>query len=209
MTQLLRAVAAGIFLCASPLRAQIVAGQVIDQRGVPIPGVAVYLVDSALAVADSTVADSTGTFYLTASKTGQYSLRVAASGALPVYTRPFPLSTTEVHQERIALNVVPDARIYFEFEVQERVKPLPGNRPPQYPPSLRKNHIEGQVLLQFVVDSTGRPLPRTTKVLRSSHDDFTKAVLLVLPGFRFEPARRGGRSVAQLVQMPFHFNLTP
>jgi TonB family protein len=65
------------------------------------------------------------------------------------------------------------------------------------------------VLLQFVVDTTGRAAAGSTKVLRSTHDDFTKAVLLVLPSFRFNPAHVNDRPVAQLVQMPFHFNLTP
>lgn len=63
--------------------------------------------------------------------------------------------------------------------------------------------------MQFVVDSTGRPLVTTAKTLRTSDDDFTQAVLVALPTLHFNPARLGGRPVAQLVQMPFQFKLTP
>jgi len=191
------------------LDAQMVGGQVIDEHGRPIRGVVVHLLDSALTVIDSVNADSVGTFYLTASRAGKYVLRVSASGLLPAYSRPFSVAGGEFHQERIALEAVPNARVYFDFEVHEQVTPVPGNRPPQYPMSLRASHVQGEVRMQFVVDTSGRAVLGTTKVLRSSHEEFTKAVLLALPSFRFNPARIDGRAVAQMVQMPFQFYLAP
>jgi TonB family protein len=98
---------------------------------------------------------------------------------------------------------------YFEFQVEQTVTARPGTSPaPKYPAELRAANIEGEVLAQFTVDTTGAPIVETFKVLRSTHDLFTQAVRNALPTLRFNPARVGGRPVRQLVQMPFNFNLS-
>ena len=97
---------------------------------------------------------------------------------------------------------------YFEFQVEKQVAPHPGNPGPRYPDMLRSANVEGEVLAQFVVDTTGRADMGTFKVLKSSHDLFTNSVRAVLPNMRFYPAEIGGRKVKQLVQMPFQFTLT-
>jgi TonB family protein len=99
------------------------------------------------------------------------------------------------------------APAYFEFQVEKPVAPLAGMPSPKYPPALRSAGVEGQVLVQFVVDTAGEPELSTFKVLRSSHDLFTSAVRDLLPTLRFQPAELGGRKVRQLVQMPFQFSL--
>ena len=73
---------------------------------------------------------------------------------------------------------------------------------------LRSANVEGEVLAQFVVDTTGRADMGTFKVLKSSHDLFTNSVRAALPQMRFYAAEIGGRKVKQLVQMPFQFTLT-
>ena len=97
---------------------------------------------------------------------------------------------------------------YFEFQVEKQVAPHAGNPAPRYPDMLRSANVEGEVLAQFVVDTTGRADMSTFKVLKSSHDLFTNAVRATLPNMRFYPAEIGGRKVKQLVQMPFQFTLT-
>ena len=97
---------------------------------------------------------------------------------------------------------------YFEFQVEKQVHPASGNPPPRYPDMLRSANVEGEVLAQFVVDTTGRADMGTFKVLKSSHDLFTNAVRSTLPNMRFYAAEIGGRKVKQLVQMPFQFALT-
>jgi periplasmic protein TonB len=97
---------------------------------------------------------------------------------------------------------------YFEFQVEKQVAPRPGNPGPRYPDMLRSANVEGEVLAQFVVDTTGRADMSTFKVLKSSHDLFTNAVRATLPNMRFYAAEIGGRKVKQLVQMPFQFTLT-
>ena len=85
--------------------------------------------------------------------------------------------------------------------------PAPGNAPPRYPDMLRSANVEGEVLAQFVVDTTGRYEAGSFKVLKSSHDLFTNAVKAALQNMNFYPAEVGGRKVKQLVQMPFVFSL--
>jgi len=103
---------------------------------------------------------------------------------------------------------VNDNQTYFEFQVEKQVSPLPGNPEPRYPDMLRSANVEGEVLAQFVVDTTGRADMREFKVLKSTHDLFTNAVKATLPNMKFYPAEVGGKKVKQLVQMPFQFSLT-
>ena len=96
---------------------------------------------------------------------------------------------------------------YFEFQVEKQVQTAPGGPTPRYPDMLRSANIEGEVLAQFIVDTTGRYESGSFKVIKSSHDLFTAAVKNALPNMKFYPAEIGGRKVKQLVQQPFTFGL--
>ncbi len=96
---------------------------------------------------------------------------------------------------------------YFDFQVEKPVVAAPGSAGPAYPDMLRSAGIEGQVLAQFVVDTTGRADMGTFKALKSDNDLFTTAVKNALARMRFLPAEVGGRKVKQLVQQPFQFSL--
>lgn len=79
---------------------------------------------------------------------------------------------------------------------------------PRYPESLRQAGVDGSVLIQFTVDTTGRVDMRSVKVLNSTHDMFTEAVRQSLGAFRFKPAEVNGKRVPALAQMPFEFHLS-
>jgi protein TonB len=96
---------------------------------------------------------------------------------------------------------------FFEFQVEKPVTALPGSPPPRYPDILRQAGVEGEVLAQFIVDTTGRAEMNSFKVLKTSHDLFGNAVKNALPAMRFIPAEVGGRKVRQLVQQPFSFGI--
>jgi TonB family protein len=98
--------------------------------------------------------------------------------------------------------------VYFEYQVQKAVSPLPGNRAPRYPDVLRSANVEGVVLAQFIVDENGVADSTSFTVVRSTHDLFTNAVLSAIGSFRFNPAELNGQRVKQLVQMPFQFSLS-
>jgi len=95
---------------------------------------------------------------------------------------------------------------FFEFQVEKPADKLTGPAP-QFPDILRSANVAGQVIAQFVVDTTGKADMGTFKALESDHDLFTAAVKRVLPQWRFIPAETGGRKVKQLVQLPFQFAL--
>ena len=65
--------------------------------------------------------------------------------------------------------------------------------------------MRGDVLAQFIVDTTGQYRPGTFMMLRSSHVLFTQAVQQALPQMRFSPAEKGGQKVPQLVKLAFPF----
>ena len=96
---------------------------------------------------------------------------------------------------------------YFEFQVEKPVLAREGNPAPRYPSMLESARVEGEVLVQFVVDTAGRAEMSSFKVLKSSNDLFTSAVKRVLPEMKFYAAEVGGHKVRQLVQMPFGFKV--
>jgi len=78
---------------------------------------------------------------------------------------------------------------------------------PRYPEALRSAGVEGTVIVQFTVDTTGRVDMNSLKILSSTHDLFTAAVRDALTRFRFKPAEVDGRRVPAMGQMPFEFRL--
>ena len=94
---------------------------------------------------------------------------------------------------------------YFEFQVEKPVMQAPNSPTPQYPDILRSAGVEGEALVSFVVDTTGRADVASFKVIRTSHELFATAVKNALPRMRFIPAEVGDKKVKQLVQQPFSF----
>jgi len=95
---------------------------------------------------------------------------------------------------------------YFDFQVEKAAAAIPGVTP-AYPEMLKSSGVEGEALVQFVVDTSGRAEMGTFKVLRATHDAFGQAVKVSLTRMRFLPAEIGGRKVRMLVQQPFAFAL--
>jgi TonB family protein len=98
---------------------------------------------------------------------------------------------------------------FLEFEIEKPALSIPGNPAPRYPEGLRDEGIEGEVLVQFVVDTSGRADMRTFRLLGPSrvYREFVQAVFDNIPKMRFTPAELGGCKVRQLVQLPFAFKL--
>lgn len=97
---------------------------------------------------------------------------------------------------------------YYEFQVDEPVR-VDSMAAPVYPAALRAGSVQGEVLVQFVVDAGGRAVMETFRTLRTSHGDFVPPVRDAVAAARFRPARRQGVAVRQFVQMPFAFSLPP
>ncbi len=77
-----------------------------------------------------------------------------------------------------------------------------------YPPALFARHIQGDVLLYVVVDSTGQVVRDSTRVATSSGQAaFDSAALAAAPRLVFTPARRGKTPVMAPIQVPINFHL--
>jgi TonB family protein len=76
---------------------------------------------------------------------------------------------------------------------------------PAYPDSLYRERVTGQVLVEFVVDTTGLVVLESVSGISSTHTLFTDAVRRALRDARFYPATIAGKKVRQLVQLPVKF----
>jgi hypothetical protein len=88
--------------------------------------------------------------------------------------------------------------VYFEFQVDRQAELKASSR--KLP--ARSPHGEGEVVAQFVVDTSGLVRSATFKSLKATHGAMVREVVDDLPNWRFTPAstRRCG-VVSQLVQM--------
>lgn len=86
-------------------------------------------------------------------------------------------------------------------------RPTPTVQPqPQYPFELKRSGIEGEVLVSFIVDSTGSV--RDPFVVRSSNPAFDEAVLTTVLRWKFRPGQKGGVAVnTRNVQILIPFKL--
>ena len=195
---------------ASSSAAQMVDGRVLDRQSKrPLRDVTVVLFADTGKASHATVratTDTLGIFYLTAPSPGVYQLLFATANDT-LLSGYVALAQDELVQREFLLDTHAAERAYFEFQVTRQVQPSRNNPPPRYPDALRRASIQGEVLVQFIVDTTGKPEMNTFKVLRSTHVEFLMAVRNVLPGYEFEPAMILNRKVPQVVQMPFHFCL--
>lgn len=80
---------------------------------------------------------------------------------------------------------------------------------PPYPALLREAGVAGLVMVQVVVDTTGRPEAGSLRVVQSSNTGFDGAALATIRGSLFRPGRVWGRAVRVLVQVPVAFRLHP
>jgi TonB family protein len=106
---------------------------------------------------------------------------------------------------------VPDvfqpAATFQEYEVDSAATRDPASGGPEYPDELRAKGVQGEVLVEFAVDTTGLADSTTFTVVAASHPEFARAVRDALPRMLFVPAIAQGRRVRQLVRLPMKFKL--
>jgi hypothetical protein len=88
---------------------------------------------------------------------------------------------------------------------------------PRYPSENERSRIEGDVLMQFVVDSNGRSVPNSFRELMPAdkrglwgdaadqHNAFVSSAMEWERSLRFEPMRVGGCAIKQMVMLPLKF----
>jgi protein TonB len=97
-------------------------------------------------------------------------------------------------------------QVYAASAVDEQPLLLAAS-PPTYPALLRDAGITGRVLLQAVIDTTGRVDPGSVQVLRSPNPGFEIPSRQWILRALFRPARLGGRLVRVIVNLPLDFSI--
>jgi TonB family protein len=99
--------------------------------------------------------------------------------------------------------------VYAESEVDRPVIRDPSSAAPEYPAFLQAEHVEGFVIAEFVVDTTGVPDVHSLHIVMSSHPAFEQSLREALPHMRFLPAALDGHAVRQRVRQEFDFEFQP
>jgi TonB family protein len=76
---------------------------------------------------------------------------------------------------------------------------------PQYPRELLVGRIEGEVIVDFIVDRNGAV--QNAFALRSSRREFEVAAVAAVSKWTFRPGQKGGRDVDTHLQVPISFSL--
>ena len=76
---------------------------------------------------------------------------------------------------------------------------------PVYPEELRKNRVQGRVILQAVIDRSGDV--RDVKVLSSDHPSFSRSAIAAVEQWRYEPATLDGSPVGVYFTAVIEFDL--
>ena len=93
---------------------------------------------------------------------------------------------------------------FLEFQVERAVR-VRQSAKAVYPEKLRSTRVEGEVLVQFVVNESGVAQMHTFKVLKTNDPAFAEAVKKAVSNSSFYPAELDGKKVKQLVQQPYRF----
>ena len=108
----------------------------------------------------------------------------------------------------LASGLVPTGnQVYIESLVEERPERLSGP-PLVYPDLLRQAQIQGVVVVEAVIDTTGRVEPNSVKIISSPHSGFDQSAKNVVLKSLYRPARVSGRAVRVLIRQPINFQLT-
>ncbi len=97
--------------------------------------------------------------------------------------------------------------------------PMPNQPPPRYPTENESSRVGGFVLMQLVVDTSGRAVPASIRDLwpanrprlrgyeAQEYNAFVRSTTYWLEEIRFRPARIGTCRVRQLVQQPLEYKV--
>jgi periplasmic protein TonB len=108
----------------------------------------------------------------------------------------------------IATGMVPTGNeVFLEAIVEEKPSVLSGPSL-QYPELLRQAGIQGRVMVQAIIDTTGRAEPNSIKVISSPNPGFDPPARNYVLKALFRPARVHGRAVRVLINIPIDFKIT-
>jgi protein TonB len=77
-----------------------------------------------------------------------------------------------------------------------------------YPELLKEAGIQGRVVVQAVIDTLGRAVPTSVKILQSPNPGFDRSAGNYVLNALLRPARVHGRAVRVLINIPIDFRIT-
>jgi TonB family protein len=88
--------------------------------------------------------------------------------------------------------------------------PLPDNPvKATYPVVGLRGRIDDDVMVQFVIDEAGYPIPSTIRLVSAHYREFAQSAVEALTKARFRPGSIGQCAVREIVQQPFAFKMRP
>jgi protein TonB len=96
-------------------------------------------------------------------------------------------------------------QIFDLKDLDQQPSPRGMRAEPQYPFEMKRQGINGEVVLQFLVDSQGDV--RDVVVIKSSHREFESPAIQAVQKWKFRAGRKGGKAVTTRMQIPIAFNL--
>jgi len=97
-------------------------------------------------------------------------------------------------------------QVFMESVVEERPEVLSGPAL-NYPDLLRQAGVQGRVLVQAIIDTSGRAEPPSVKVIQSPNPGFDQSAKNYVLRALFRPARVHGRAVRVLLNLPIDFKI--
>lgn len=95
---------------------------------------------------------------------------------------------------------------FTEAEVDEAARVV--SQPfPRYPPALQQAQVEGRVLVEFVIDTTGHLEEGSLRIVESSNRGFEATASLTVLRSLFRPARLRGQAVRQRTTQAIAFRI--
>ena len=123
-----------------------------------------------------------------------------------------PVEEVPVGKDERTLPAIPELHgedsVFSVVEVDSVATRYEWSAAPSYPPRMLEKKQEGYVRAEFIVSADGYADTTTLRIVETTHEDFTKAVLDALPFMRFRPAKIGRQAVNQLVLQEFRFQIT-
>lgn len=128
-------------------------------------------------------------------------------GVIAIWSRPTkPRKRTigqlgEVDLERLLASKT----IYTSDQVDAPAQLNEGSAVAAYPDSLWKAGIGGRVVTEFIVNTDGLIEPGSVRIVSTTDPYFVTPVKAALGGAEFRAASLGGKTVRQIVELPFVF----
>ena len=88
-------------------------------------------------------------------------------------------------------------------EKPERINTLT----PDYPDLLRQAGIEGTVVVEVIIDTTGNAEPSSLRIVQSTNKAFEMSARDAVLKSKYRPGRVRGQAVRVLVQVPISFSI--